>query len=406
MTLYNTSVFFYGFSIRLASLFNEKAAKWIKGRQNWRDQLSKDRAPYDFWFHVASLGEFEQARPLIEALKAENESCRIVLTFFSPSGFEIRKNYPLANKVMYLPLDLPHNAADFIELVQPKKVVFVKYEFWLNYLNELEKKRIPTILISAIFREGQVFFKSYGKSFRKALKSFEYIYVQDENSKMLLEGIEVQSKVVGDTRIDRVKAVRSQKIDFGSALESFTSERQVVLFGSAWEDELKIAQELLQENSDVQLIVAPHLVDEKHLTEMEERLGTKRCIRFTKIESDPIDSKRVVLIDTIGQLSKLYKYGTVAVVGGGFQGSVHNTLEPSVWGIPVLFGPDHEKFEEAKQLVARGASLTAKNWKTLSAKLQELLEDKQRIVQLGELTKEYIELNSGATQKILSDWRR
>jgi 3-deoxy-D-manno-octulosonic-acid transferase len=388
---YSVGVKAYGLGIKVASLRDAKAKLWLSGRKNWRSRYSellKDLKD-PIWIHCASLGEFEQGRPLIEALRADRPQEKIVLTFFSPSGYEIRKDYDKVDAVLYLPLDSQSNAQDFIQLLQPKAAIFVKYETWLHHLNELDKNGVNRYLISAIFRSGQVFEKAMGKSFLKALKGYQKIFVQDEESANYISSLGAQDVLVsGDTRLDRVHMIRkeAEKIP---ALEKWKKNHSgpVLVGGSTWKED----EEILEVNWSGPLIIAPHDVSEIHINELLKLFpGAEKLSTLSNYKT------RVLIVDSIGLLSQIYQYGDAAFIGGGFGEGIHNTLEPAVWGLPVFFGPKYDKFKEARDLKELGAAFSidrADDWGGLPLPF--------RWKELGQRSKKYVEKNQGATEIIL-----
>jgi 3-deoxy-D-manno-octulosonic-acid transferase len=405
---YTLGIYLYGLALQLAALFHPKARKWVKGRQNWMDrhrQLSADlpKGRPLFWFHCASLGEFEQGRPLIEKFGTREQPPLILLTFYSPSGYEIRKNYPQADVVAYLPLDTPAQARAFVNIWKPQLAIFVKYEFWFNILQQLQKQHIPTLLISGLFRPGQLFFRPYGGAFRRILEGFSHLFVQDEASGQHLSNAGIdQYTVAGDTRIDRVQSIAAQAPPIPLAAE-FCQSAPVLVVGSSWpEDEARLLPYLNEElPADWKAIIAPHEISESHLKSIEQQLALP-CIRFSAAENAPdkLNSASVLLIDNIGMLSALYQYGRIAYIGGGFKTGLHNTLEPIAFGLPVLFGPHYHKFEEARYLVEEGGGFVIEDAQTLSETLRKLQEPEayQKATAKALL---YITQNQGATQKVL-----
>lgn len=408
MVFYTLGIYLYGIVLRFADLFHPKARKWVKGRQNWVDQHRKLSAALPenrslFWFHCASLGEFEQGRPLIEKLKARPHPPLILLTFYSPSGYEIRQKYPQADVVAYLPLDTPAQARAFVKIWQPQLAIFVKYEFWFNILQQLQKQHIPTLLISGLFRPGQLFFKPYGGAFRRILEGFSHLFVQDEASgqHLLNTGIE-QHTVAGDTRIDRVQSIAQQAPEIPVATR-FSQSTPVLVVGSSWpEDEACLLPFLNTElPPNWKVMIAPHEISESHLKNIEQQLALP-CIRFSAAENnlEELDSARVLLIDNIGMLSALYQYGRLAYIGGGFKTGLHNTLEPIAFGLPVLFGPKYHKFEEARYLVREGGGFVVTQKEELSQTFQQL-QQPEAYTRAAAKALGYITQNQGATQKVL-----
>ncbi|HEY1030966.1 MAG TPA: glycosyltransferase N-terminal domain-containing protein [Flavipsychrobacter sp.] len=404
--LYNIFLVLYALGIRVTSLFNEKARKWLRGRKGIFRQLADAMQGKDeqrIWVHCASLGEFEQGRPVIEAIKAQYPGYKIVLTFFSPSGYEIRKDYDGADYVFYLPMDGAGNAKRFIKLVNPSLAIFVKYEFWYHYLNQLKKQDVPTVLISAAFRSSQPFFKGYGGLFRKILKSFAYIFVQDENSKQLLADIGITTNVVisGDTRYDRVVQIAENARRY-DLIERFKGDSKLLIAGSTWPDDEMVLREALHIlPDDWKMIIAPHEIDDKHIQQLDEMFQDTNTI-YSQLPTTHT-GHRVLIIDNIGMLSSLYRYGDIAFVGGGFQkGGIHNVLEPAVFGLPVFFGPQYDKFVEAKALVSRLYAFPISKKEHFNSLLRKLMEDDKRRLSMHKTIQAYIAGQAGATAKIMS----
>lgn len=397
----------------------------IAGRKNIFEKIlsqfknSALRSPDSqlIWFHCASLGEFEQGRPLMEKLKLQHPNVKILLTFFSPSGYEIRKNYAGADFIFYLPMDTPSNAKKFIEIVNPQKVFFVKYEFWFNYLTELKNKNIPTYLVSGIFRENHHFFKSTGAWFRKQLSSFTHFFLQDENSMEMLNSIGyTNTTLCGDTRFDRVYEVskNAKQIDL---VKLFVGNYKTIILGSSWfEDEKIISNYFTNPKLDVTLsgvegngtkiIIAPHEIDEKHLANIEAEFipllrGAGVCLRYSKANENNIAEAQILIIDNIGMLSSLYQYGTIAFIGGGFGKGIHNILEAATFGLPVIFGPNYHKFIEAKELIKLGGAFSIKDVSEFE-KTMSLLSDEQVLKTASQISRMYVQGRVGATEKILA----
>ena len=403
--LYNIFLVLYALGIRVASLFNEKARKWLRGRKGIFGQMANALQRKDekrIWVHCASLGEFEQGRPVIEAIKAQYPGYRIVLTFFSPSGYEIRKDYDGADYVFYLPMDGAGNAKQFIELVNPSLAIFVKYEFWYHYLHQLKKQGVPTVLISAAFRSSQPFFKRYGGLFREILKSFAYIFVQDENSKQLLSSIGVTNNVVvsGDTRYDRVAQIAANAKQY-ELIERFKGDSKLLIAGSTWPGDealLNKAVDILPD--DWRVIIAPHEVHKSHIEDIQGYFLTNSVL-YSELKQEPCGFK-VLIIDNIGMLSSLYGYGELAFVGGGFQkGGIHNILEPAIFGLPVFMGPEYEKFVEAKEMVSRQLAFPVRNETEFNSLLQQFISDEKMRHSMQTAIKTYMQENLGATDKIM-----
>ena len=417
-SLYNIAIWFYALAVRVVAMFNPKVRLMWQGEREAYAKIESGLADGDrvVWVHAASLGEFEQGRPLIEKLKRENPEYKILLTFFSPSGYEVRKNYAGADVIAYLPLDTPRNARRFVELVKPEKVVFVKYEFWLNYLAELRFSGIETYIISAIFRPNQVFFKWYGGIFREGLKAFKMLFVQNEESKELLKGIGVENVMVaGDTRFDRVAdiAAGAKKLEI---VERFVnSQLPVLVVGSSWgPDEDLLTRYMNERAGRMKMIIAPHEVREERIRELTSKLTCKYAL-YTQITDNRLqitDKSQlslqtpnlsfltdydVLVVNTIGVLSSVYQYGQVAYIGGGFGVGIHNTLEAAAWGMPVVFGPNYHKFQEAKELIECGAGQSIKNYEECARALDEFFE-KNDVA--SKAAAEYVASHTGATDLI------
>ena len=398
----------YGWGIFLASFFSEKAKLWVDGRKNWEADLSSfnERFPLNkerprIWIHCASLGEFEQGRPLIEFIKSKTPDTLIILTFFSPSGYEIRKNYPHADGIFYLPIDSNSNAKRFLQLAKPDKAIFVKYEFWYHYLKALQRANISTIIISAIFRSDQIFFKSYGGFFRKMLRSFNHLFVQDQPSVDLLASINITNTTkAGDTRIDRVAQIPKEGKQFPKVAQ-FVGESPCLVVGSSWGPDETILKEALASSlpKSWKIILAPHDISASHISAIE-KLWPGEIQRFSALKNGDVSAdQRVLLIDNIGMLQSLYRYGKIAYIGGGFGAGIHNTLEPITFGLPVIFGPKFQKFEEAKQLLQQGGGFTVSSAADLKDTLLLLL-DQETYQAASERALDYITKNQGGTLKI------
>ena len=400
--IYNLGILVYSALIWILSPFNSKAGLWIKGRKGWYKELKRKilQGERYIWMHCASLGEFEQGRPVIEAIREEIPGIKIVLTFFSPSGYEIRKNYDQADIVCYLPADTPKNAVKFIDLINPEKVIFVKYEFWYNYIKTIEKRRIPLFLISAIFRKEQFLFKWYGSFFRKILKGFTEFYVQDQLSADILkeEGVE-RVRVAGDTRFDRVIQIAGNAGDI-PGLEKFRDGGKIFLAGSSWKkDEEIIASYINKYPERMKWVFAPHEIDNENIERLE-RLFITECVRFSRINDD-LPGARVMIIDNMGMLSSAYKYAYIAAVGGGFGKGIHNILEPACWSVPVLFGPNHKKFREALEIISLGGGRSFNNYEEFETMLSEWLDNEDLYRRAADSAGKYVRKNTGATRKII-----
>ena len=393
----------YFWILRLAALLgHKKARKLVKGQaralaelREWAATLGGSQV---LWFHAASVGEFEQARPIIERLHSELPFRKVLLTFFSPSGYELRKNYPLVDKVTYLPFATRRNARKMLEFLPLEAAVMVKYEFWPAYLKALKAKHIPTYLISAIFRPGQLFFLPWGKMYLKLLHAFEHIFVQDQSSSDLLQRYGVKEvTVAGDTRFDRVTEVRKQAKDLPVVDGFVAGAPRVIVAGSTWQRDEQYLARYMAEREDVKLVLVPHEIDSAHLHEIFQYFEG-RYVRYTEATPQNVNKCRVLLVDTIGVLSSIYRYGHVAYIGGGFGVSIHNTLEAAVYGMPVVFGPTWKKFREAHGLLAAGAAITVKNYREFADALDRAF-DNQSI--MGQRANDYVQSECGATDKIL-----
>ena len=399
-------------AIRIASLFHAKAKLWVKGRRNLFDDLQKkigSDTKKVAWFHCASLGEFEQGRPLIEKFKKNNPDYKILLTFFSPSGYEVRKNYAGAEIVCYLPLDTKRNAKRFIAITKPAVAFFVKYEFWLNVLGEMEKNKIPHFLISAIFRKDQIFFKSHGTIFRDALKGFSFIFTQEKQSVELLNSISItHAAVAGDTRYDRVAEIAAGAKEIPIAKSFAGEQRKVIVAGSSWPSDEELLFPAMKKlfADGWKLLIAPHELGEAHLASIEKGLrevgiSANEIVRFSRANEHSVSSAKVLIIDNIGMLSSLYRYGKIAYIGGGFGKSIHNILEAAVYGMPVVFGPKHEKFYEAKSMLEVGGAFAVNDGKELKDVLEKICGDAKRLEELSKIAFEFVQGNRGATEIIL-----
>lgn len=402
--IYNIGIFIYRAVAWLISPFNPKVRLWFRGQKDcWKilDRKISSSERY-IWVHCASLGEFEQGRPVIESIKKERPWYKIVLTFFSPSGYEIRKEWPLADVICYLPADTPSNARKFISKVNPEKVIFVKYEFWNNYISRISKKKIPLFLISGIFRPGQHFFKWYGGFFRLILKKFTRIYVQDSASLDLLGSIGLEnSSFAGDTRFDRVLQIAAEATEI-KRIEQFKGNEKILLVGSSWrQDEEIIARYINKNPGKMKWVFAPHEIDGENISRLEKMFSIK-CVRFSEFKKEAADA-RVMIIDNIGMLSSAYRYAYIAEVGGGFGKGIHNVLEPACWGIPVLFGPEHKKFREAVRLLETGGAGTFKNYNEFEAILDTWIGDEDLYKKAADSAGQFVVNHRGATARIMKE---
>ncbi len=401
--LYNLGIRLYILLVNIVSPFNAKAKLWLNGRKNWRQKVKSaiPKGTDTAWIHCSSLGEFEQGRPLIESLKTRFPNLKIVLTFFSPSGYEVRKNYTGADYIFYLPIDTNRNAKDFIDLINPRMVIFVKYEFWYHYLRNLKKKNIPTYVVSAIFRENQAFFKWYGAWYRQFLLNFEYLFVQNKHSQDLLNRIGIGNVLVtGDTRFDRVArvATEAKTIPF---VEQFCNGEKVIVAGSTWpKDEELLIEYIKQNEHKAKFIIVPHEIDASHIQSILQSL-TVEAVLYSHNQNVNPQNTRVLIVDTIGLLSSIYRYGHIAYIGGGFGVGIHNTLEAATFGLPIIFGPNYHKFQEAKDLITLKAAFSINTFDELLYFLNLLLSDEQSCTQAGSNSKKLVLSGVGATDRIL-----
>jgi 3-deoxy-D-manno-octulosonic-acid transferase len=401
LLIYNIGVRLYFFAIYLASFINKKASLWISGRKNVL--YAKDGK--SVWFHFASLGEFEQGRPVLEQIRQKYPNKTIVITFFSPSGYEIRKNTPLANFVYYLPLDTAANARKFIKAIQPEMAIFTKYEYWYHFFKELNHRDVPLYIISGIFRPGQVFFKWYGGLHRKMLSFVTCFFVQDEASKQLLQSISINNvKVSGDTRFDRVWANAQQPQEL-QVVNSFKNNHKLFIAGSTWPDDEKLITSLLLDYADWKFIIAPHEINEEKINTLIDLLPDNSAIRYSQLDGAhlPLTNYQTLIIDNIGMLSSLYQYADVAYIGGGFGVGIHNTLEAAAFGLPVIFGPNYQKFKEARDLVAQQTGFSINNEADLKSTVAFLVEDNVRYRAICEKVSDYVKDNTGATSIIVDN---
>ncbi|UXE68043.1 MAG: 3-deoxy-D-manno-octulosonic acid transferase [Chryseotalea sp. WA131a] len=404
MIFYTLGIRLLAILYRLAVPFNLKAKQFVRGRKNLFEKLSARFTGNSYkiiWVHCASLGEFEQGRPIIELIKKQRTDIKIFLTFFSPSGYEIRKNYEGADFIYYLPWDTRKNAEKFIAITKPSLAIFVKYEFWYNYSNELKKKNIPLVSASCILRPNQVFFKPYGGLFRKILKNFTAYYVQNLETKKLLASIGIPSTIAGDTRFDRVLQIIANAKEVPLA-KAFKNESQLWVIGSCWPEDLEVLSSFIHDHSyHLKFIIAPHEINEKFIVEIERSLQVK-TIRFSKASFDNVADASVMIIDNIGMLSTLYRYGEVAFVGGAFGDGLHNILEAACYGVPIFFGDkNYEKFQEAHDLIMRGGAFEVSGYSDLKSKYELLNNKPENYLLACEVTKSYVEENRGATIKIV-----
>ena len=400
--IYNLGIHIYQLGVKLAALFSDKPAKMVKGHREVFDLLKSKidcNARY-IWFHAASLGEFEQGRPLIERIRKEYPQYKILQTFFSPSGYEVRKNYDGADIVCYLPIDTPSNVKKFVDLVNPCMVFFVKYEFWQNYLNTLYKKGIPVYSVSSIFRPNQIFFRWYGKGYQQVLKTFAHLFVQNEESKQLLAGIGVNNTtVVGDTRFDRVLDICAAAKQL-PLVQKFKGDDLTFVAGSSWGPDEDIFIKYFNAHPEMKLIIAPHVVNDVHLKEIESKLQ-RSSIRYTKATEENVQQADCLIIDCYGLLSSIYRYGEISYIGGGFGVGIHNVLEAAVYGIPVIFGPNNKKFREAQHLLENKGGFEINGYEDFEQLMNRFLRDEVYLKQSGKAAGDYVKGNAGAMEKIM-----
>jgi 3-deoxy-D-manno-octulosonic-acid transferase len=402
--LYNLFVYFSEFIIKIIALFSPKIKLFVNGRKDVFKILASAINPKDktLWFHAASLGEYEQGLPVMEKIKLQFPNHKIILTFFSPSGYEVRKNNTVADVTVYLPIDTIANAKEFLKLVHPELVFFIKYEYWPNYLNELKKANVKTYLISGIFRENHAFFKWYGGFYRNALKTFDYFFVQNESSKKLLQSIGYNNvKVSGDTRFDRVVSILERDNSLGF-IEQFKDNTTTIVIGSSWpKDEAIVVNFINQTNENVKFIIAPHNIRSEQIQELKNSI-IKKTVLFSEKENENLADFEVFIIDTIGILTKIYSYADIAYVGGGFGNpGVHNILEPATFGIPIVVGPNYSHFAEATALVNMEGCISITTQNDLNDTFNNLITNEDIRHEKGHICETFVQMNIGATEVIL-----
>lgn len=415
--IYNIVIYFVLWGIAIASLFNEKVRKMWRGEREAFKILKQKVDPNAkyIWFHAASLGEFEQGRPLMERIRKDYPQYKILLTFYSPSGYEVRKNYEGADIICYMPVDTRLNAIRFLRLVRPVMAFFIKYEFWSNFLHILKHRNIPTYSVSSIFREDQVFFKWYGRNYAGVLKCFTRFFVQNEESKRLLEGIGITAvDVVGDTRFDRVLQIKeaAKQLPICEAFRTGVASSQsagvphhdfkVFVAGSSWPPDENIFIPFFNEHKDWRLLIAPHVIAEEHLKLILSLIKDKKVVRYTQTTPEEAAEADVLIIDCFGLLSSMYNYGDVAYIGGGFGVGIHNTLEAAVWNMPVIFGPNNKKFQEAQGLLKSGGGFEINTYEDFSGLMSSLMNDETFLKQAGDKAGAFVAHLAGATDKVLS----
>lgn len=413
--LYNFAIYFYLLGVAIASLFNEKVRKMWRGERAAFDVLKQKVDPEAkyVWFHAASLGEFEQGRPIMERLRSEHPEYKILLTFFSPSGYEVRKNYEGADIICYLPLDTPINAIRFLRLVRPVMAFFIKYEFWYNYLHILKYRKVPTYSVSSIFRPEQVFFKWYAKKYAGVLRCITHFFVQNEQSRELLEKIGITEVTIsGDTRFDRVLQIKEQskrlplveafKNKKQTVEEAYKQEYKVFVAGSSWPPDEDIFIRFFNEHPEWKLIIAPHVIGNDHLQQIMSKLNRK-TVRYTEATPETAAEAQCMIIDCFGLLSSIYHYGEVAYVGGGFGVGIHNVLEAAVWNVPVFFGPNNKRFQEAQQLLASGGAVEITDYNSFDSAMTRFMNDEEWLKECGSKAGEYVKSKAGATDIVLKE---
>ncbi|MCD7976396.1 MAG: 3-deoxy-D-manno-octulosonic acid transferase [Tannerellaceae bacterium] len=405
--MYTLIIHLYALCVGLLAPFHKKAklmrlGQW-KTNRILREKIDRD-ARY-IWFHAASLGEFEQGRPMMEKIKKEYPHYKILLTFFSPSGYEVRKNYEGADVICYLPFDTPYRVKKFLDIVNPERVIFIKYDFWANYLSALDKRNIPAFVVSAIFRKDQFYFQWYGKPFRKVLSYFRYLFVQDEISAQLLAGIGLRNVTVcGDTRFDRVLEIQEAAKPI-PPVKLFSENKKagefILVAGSSWPEDEELFIPYFNEHPEMKLIIAPHEIHESHLSSIESLLK-RPSVRLSQVNECDLTDKSCLIVDSFGLLSSIYRYGDMAYIGGGFGAGIHNTLEAAVYGIPVLFGPKFHKFKEAKGLLRAGGGFSFSDKEGFESIMQELTIYPELLISSGKIAGDFVKGNAGATDRILS----
>lgn len=410
MYLYNFGILLFSFLINFFSIFNEKAKKWKMGRIGIFESLKKDFQSEDAniaWFHCASLGEFEQGRPIMERFKAENPQFKLLLTFFSPSGYEVQWKNKEVDFVYYLPLDTASNAKQFIEITKPKMAFFVKYEFWYHYLNELNKLKIPVYSVSAIFRPNQIFFKFYGGFYRDMLKLVSHFFVQNQESKSLLNTIGIDSEITGDTRFDRVKSIALAKKEL-IYIKRFKKQSKLLVVGSSWNEDIEVLWSTINDlylnksiYGSIKVVIAPHEISIANLQFIQNKILRPTAL-YSELENKDVSLFDVILIDNVGMLSSIYAYADFAFVGGAYGKGLHNILEAATFGMPIFFGPKYKKFKEAVDLVDQGGAFVVKNAKDFEMVFAKVASDEQYLDRCKLVTKKYVEENIGATEKILT----
>ncbi len=406
--MYSFAIALYSFVVKLISPFHKKAKKMVRGQKDTFDILGKNILPGEkyIWFHAASLGEFEQGRPLMERVKSHRPEYKILLTFFSPSGYEVRKNYNGADVICYLPFDLPGNVKRFLQLAHPDMAIFIKYEFWMNYLTELHKKKVPTYIISAIFRPNQIFFKWYAKPYKHVLNTYDKLFVQDKASADLLAKNGISNVITcGDTRFDRVLDIHAQAKAL-PVLESFSEntgkDHTIMVAGSSWPNDEEVFIPYFNQHTSIKLIIAPHEIHEGHLKEITSRLN-RPYILYSEATEENVKQVDCIIMDCFGLLSSTYKYGAIAYIGGGFGTGIHNALEAAVYGIPVIFGPTYHKFREAKELILFEGGFSINDADDFNNQIDKFISQTDVLTTAGKNAGNYVHQNGGASDIIFNE---
>jgi len=394
--LYNIGISFLGLGMRIASFFHPKAKEWVDGRKNIFENLPTVNGERVVWFHCASLGEFDQGIPLMKKIVEQDPQVFLLVTFYSPSGMKFyHKRERIADLVMYLPLDTPKNAKKFIRYFKPKQAFFVKYEFWYNFIHQAKKNGTEIYNVSGIFREDHRFFKWYGGLFRKLLKKFDWFFVQNENSKKLLESIQLKNVIVsGDSRFDRVIENKGNVVE-NPKIKQFKNNEELLIIGSSWPEDEEVIIPWIN-NYSGKVLIAPHNIDENHINGIIEKIPN--AVRYTTSENSDISSNQILILDTIGQLANAYSYGDIAYIGGGFSGSLHNILEPAVFGLPVLFGPKHQRFPEGQSFIDNGFGFSISTTEEFNS---AFLKIKDNYTSISQKEKDFVENNAGASGRII-----
>ncbi len=403
--IYTQFIKLYGFAVKLAATFNPKAKLWVDGRRDWQSKMRDAISPNDriIWVHCSSLGEFEQGRPVMEKIRENYPNHKLAVSFFSPSGYEVRKDYQGADYIFYLPLDTPKNAKDLIRILNPEILILVKYEYWYNLLSEISKQNIKVIVISAVIKENSLFFKSWASGFREIISKIDHFFVQDKDSRNLLNAIQInQVTIAGDTRFDRVKEIREshQALDF---VEDFKGNSKLIVVGSSWPDDEKILVEFINEHlpDDWKVIFAPHNIIDKQIQNLANGLEKKVSI-LSKSKADEINTSQILIVDEIGVLTQIYAYSDLSYVGGGFtKTGVHNTLEPAVFGVPIVFGPNYSNYFEAIDLVETSAAISYSDKTEFFEIMLQLLPNEKERNSRGKAAYEYVASKPNATELIL-----